>query len=128
MRRCLLIVLAAVLSACGAVPCPEVACEDSVFVGLEPPAEGDYQVEVITEQGTSSFACAGGVVDGEGALACDQDGFQIPGRPERVELRIQSGLWGAEHRFTEMSYHEVRAGGAECLALCMHSELVLVLQ
>ncbi|HBU49077.1 MAG TPA: hypothetical protein DEB46_12280 [Myxococcales bacterium] len=128
MRRCSVILLAAILWGCGAETCPEVVCEDIVYVGLEPPIEGTYQVELMTEAGTFSFSCSEGVVDGDGAVACDQDGFQLPGRPERVELRVQAGVWGAEHRFNELLYHEVRAGGAECPSLCVHAELNLVMQ
>ena len=128
MRLCLLMFLMSFASACSPVTCPEVECEDTVYVRLEPPAAGVYQVELVTEQGEFSFHCADGIVDGEGAVACDLGGFQIPGRPERVELRVQSGVWSAEHRFTEVVYHEVRGGGAECPAICAHAELSLVLQ
>lgn len=128
MRLCVAILMFVALSGCGPVTCPEVECGDRVFVRLEPPAAGAYHVELVREAGDFSFHCADGTVDGEGALACDLDGFQLEGRPEMVELRVQSGLWSAEHRFTEIVYHDVRVGGTECPAACVHAELNLVLQ
>ena len=128
MRLCLVILLLVAVSNCGPVTCPEVECGDRVFVRLDPPAAGAYHVELITEDGDFSFHCADGTVDGEGAIACDARGFQLEGQPTRVELRVQSGLWSAEHRFTEITYHDVRAGGIECPSACVHAELDLVLQ
>ena len=96
---------------CGAETCPEVVCEDIVYVGLEPPIEGTYQVELMTEAGTFSFSCSEGVVDGDGAVACDQDGFHHPD--------ALSGVAGSSRCLGQSIdlmnfYHEVRAGGAEC--------------
>lgn len=130
MRVLLGFSLSLLLVACEPPACPEVQCEDAVFVALDPapPIIGIYSVTVITDGQTQRFFCVDGIVDGEGAVSCDSQGFRLPGRPETVEVQVTAGEMTGEHRFEALEYNEVKAGEATCPVLCVHAELTVVLR
>lgn len=129
MRLLLGSALILILQACEPPACPEVECDDAVFVSLDPvPSGGTYSVTVTMGGQSQSFFCVDAVVDGEGAVSCDARGFRLAGTPEAVELQVRADGMTGEHRFEGVEYNEVTAGEAGCPVLCQHAELTVVLR
>jgi hypothetical protein len=128
-----LVILGGLSSGCGGRACTAIGCSDEVRVALEPAVGSSYDVELLVDGVEGSFTCSGSEAEGwsrsevSGGLSiwgCTGRGFEIQGRPERVEaqVRAQDGSWTGSASEAP-SYETFQPNGPKCSPTCHVAEL-----